>query len=55
MKRNTIEMALENITVGMTTTLNGHVVTRWNLNRYEVDTCNRTSCSFDEAVEVVSL
>lgn len=55
MNKNRIEIALENITVGMTTTINGHVVTRWKLNRYEVDTCNRTSCSFDEAVEAVGL
>ena len=54
MKTNRIEMELEKITVGRTTIINGHVVTRWNVSRYEVDTINRTSCSFDEAVAEVA-
>ena len=47
---NKIAMALESITVGMTTTVCGHVVTRWSIGRYEVGTFGKTSCSISEAV-----
>jgi hypothetical protein len=44
---------LETITVKMTTTINGHVVTRWSDNSYEVDTWGRNTVDIERALEMV--
>lgn len=44
---------LENITVGHTTTINGHVVTRWSQASFEVDTWGRKTVDIDEALQEV--
>ena len=54
MKTNQILAALETLTVGMTTTVNGHVVTRWSLSRYEVGTWNRSTCAAKEAASAIA-
>lgn len=54
MNTPSIEKALDNMTVGMTTTINGCVVTRWKNDRYEVNTFGRTSCSFEQAAKEVA-
>jgi len=46
---------LENITPKMTTTVNGHVVTRWSETAYEVDTWGRNTVTIDEALRMVRL
>jgi hypothetical protein len=44
---------LENITPKMTTTVNGHVVTRWSETAYEVGTWGRKTVDIDTALEMV--
>jgi hypothetical protein len=46
---------LEQITPRMTTTINGHVVTRWSEAAYEVDTLGRTTVTLETALGMVSL
>jgi hypothetical protein len=54
MKNTHIEKALDNMTIGLTTTINGCVVTRWKTDRYEVNTFGKTSCSFEQALKEVA-
>ena len=53
MTTNQIEIALENITVGKTTTIAGSAVTRWSKNTYEVGTWGKKTQTIDEAVAEV--
>lgn len=53
MKLNQVEIALENITVGMTTTIAGIVVTRWSKNTYEVGTWGKKNQNIEEAIAEV--
>jgi hypothetical protein len=46
---------LEAIKPRMTTTVNGHVVTRWSADFYEVDSLGREWISLTEALELVTL
>ena len=42
------------ITVKMTTTINGHAVTRWSETAFEVDTWGRNTVDIDTALELVA-
>jgi hypothetical protein len=44
---------LENITPKMTTTINGHVVTRWSETAYEVDTWGKKTVDIETALALV--
>lgn len=44
---------LNNLTVGHTKNINGHVVTRWSEKSFEVDTWGRKTVDADTALEMV--
>jgi len=46
-------IALENMTIGMTTVLWGKVVTRWSETVFEVGTWGRNELTIDQAVEAL--
>lgn len=41
------------MTVGMTTTINGHAVTRWSESAFEVGTWGRKTVTIDAALDEV--
>jgi hypothetical protein len=49
-----ITTALTGITVGMTRVINGHVVTRWSSDRYEIDTWGRNTKTLTDAALIIA-
>jgi len=50
---NDIYNALDSITIGMTKIVNGHVITRWTADLYEIDTFGKTPVSIHQAADIV--
>jgi len=48
-----MEQELNSLTVGRTKVINGHVVTRWSANSFEVDTWGRSTVSVAMAQTLV--
>lgn len=48
-----IESRLEQITIGRTTTIDDHAVTRWSAQTWEVDTWGRKTMDFEAAVNAI--
>lgn len=49
-----MEHELNSLTVGHTKNINGHVVTRWSENSFEVDTWGRKTVTFGQALAAVT-
>lgn len=59
MTNSTIQHELNTMTIGFTKVVNNHVVTRWNVDVFEIDTygkaINQRLVNVEKAVELVAL
>jgi hypothetical protein len=53
MSQTTIETRLDKMPIGMTTTINDKVVTRWAFDSYEIGTWGKSTVNFEQATNLV--